>query len=82
MSRVPPEVPDGAAALASCAVATAVHGFGEVGLAAGETVVVQGAGGVGLAAVAVARGGAPAESWSSTGYRPASSWLGRSAPTT
>jgi threonine dehydrogenase-like Zn-dependent dehydrogenase len=53
--RVPPEVSDGTAALASCAVGTAVQGFGEVGLAPGETVVVQGAGGVGLAAVAVAR---------------------------
>jgi threonine dehydrogenase-like Zn-dependent dehydrogenase len=53
--RVPAEVPDGTAALASCAVATAAHGFAEVGLAEGESVVVQGAGGVGLAAVAVAR---------------------------
>ena len=32
-----------------------MQGFGEVGLAPGQTVVVQGAGGVGLAAVAVAR---------------------------
>jgi len=53
--RVPDEVPDDVATPANCALAQVVYGLARAGLRAGDTVVIQGAGGLGLNAVAVAR---------------------------
>lgn len=54
--RVPDEVPSPLAASAACALRTIMHGFEKLGrLASYETVLVQGAGPVGLYAAAVAR---------------------------
>ena len=53
--RVPDAVPDHAAAGANCGLSQVLYGLSEVGLAAGETLVVQGAGGLGLYAAAVGR---------------------------
>jgi L-iditol 2-dehydrogenase len=54
--RVPDNVPSSLAASAACALRTVMHGFERLGPLAGhETVVVQGAGPVGLYATAVAR---------------------------
>jgi threonine dehydrogenase-like Zn-dependent dehydrogenase len=53
--KVPDEVPDGAAASANCALSELLFGLDQVGLGAGEQVVVQGAGGLGLCALAVAK---------------------------
>jgi putative phosphonate catabolism associated alcohol dehydrogenase len=52
--RVPDGVSDQAAAGANCALAEVWQGLRAVGLRAGETVVVQGAGGLGIQACAVA----------------------------
>ncbi|MGN6810780.1 MAG: zinc-binding dehydrogenase, partial [Thermomicrobiales bacterium] len=52
---VPDEVPDGVASFANCALSQVYYGLDQAGLAADETVVVQGAGGLGLAAIAVAK---------------------------
>ena len=53
--RVPDGVPDAAAASANCALSQVLYGIDRAGLRAGETLLVQGAGGLGLNAVAVAR---------------------------
>ena len=53
--KVPDEVPDAAAASANCALSELLFGLDQVGLASGEQVVVQGAGGLGLCALAVAK---------------------------
>jgi threonine dehydrogenase-like Zn-dependent dehydrogenase len=53
--KVPEGVPDGAAASANCALSELLFGFDQAGLASGEQVVVQGAGGLGLCALAVAK---------------------------
>jgi L-iditol 2-dehydrogenase len=53
--RVPDEVADDVAMPANCALAQVIYGLTRAGLRAGDTVVVQGAGGLGLNAVAVAR---------------------------
>ncbi len=53
--RVPDNVPDAIASFANCALSQVLYGLDQAGLAAGETVVIQGAGGLGLAAVAVAK---------------------------
>ena len=53
--RVPDGVGDAAAAGANCALAEAIQALRTVALRPGETFVVQGAGGVGLYATAVAR---------------------------
>ncbi len=53
--RVPDSVPDSAAASANCALSQVMYGLDKAGLRAGETVLVQGAGGLGLNAVAVAK---------------------------
>jgi D-arabinose 1-dehydrogenase-like Zn-dependent alcohol dehydrogenase len=53
------KVPDGlsaeSAAGANCALSQVIHGFDVVGLSLGDNVVVQGAGGLGIMACAVAR---------------------------
>jgi L-iditol 2-dehydrogenase len=53
--RIPDEVSDDVATPANCALAQVIFGFVRAGLRPGDTVVVQGAGGLGLNAVAVAR---------------------------
>jgi threonine dehydrogenase-like Zn-dependent dehydrogenase len=53
--RVPEEVTDDVATPANCALAQVIYGLTRAGLRQGDTVVVQGAGGLGLNAVAVAR---------------------------
>lgn len=53
--RIPAEVDDDVATPANCALAQVIYGFTRAGLRAGDTAVVQGAGGLGMNAVAVAR---------------------------
>jgi D-arabinose 1-dehydrogenase-like Zn-dependent alcohol dehydrogenase len=53
--RVPDGVADEPASMANCAVAEVIQGLREVGLERGDTVVVQGAGGLGAVCCAVAR---------------------------
>ncbi len=53
--RIPDEVSDDIATPANCALAQVLYGLTRAGLRAGDTVVLQGAGGLGLNAVAVAR---------------------------
>lgn len=53
--RIPDEVGDDVAAPANCALAQVLYGLTRAGLRQGDSVVVQGAGGLGLNAVAVAR---------------------------
>lgn len=53
--RVPDAVPDAAVAGANCGLAQVLYGLHTAALSAGETVAVQGAGGLGLYAAAVAR---------------------------
>lgn len=59
--RIPDEVSDDVATPANCALAQVIFGFRRAGLRAGHSVVIQGAGGLGLNAVAAARdaGAAP-----------------------
>lgn len=53
--RVPDELPTEIAAAANCAVAQVLFGFERAGLRYGESVIVQGAGGLGLYATCAAR---------------------------
>lgn len=53
--RVPDNLSDAVAAGVNCALSQMVGGFAEVGIGLGEQVVIQGAGGLGLFATAVAR---------------------------
>lgn len=53
--KVPDELPDELVSPANCALSQVIHSFQEAGLSLGDTVVVQGAGGLGLYAIAVAR---------------------------
>lgn len=53
--KVPDSLPDSVVAGANCALSQVIHGLLEAKLSFGETVVVQGAGGLGLFACAVAR---------------------------
>ena len=53
--RVPDEIPDAAAASANCALSELLFALDQAGLVSGEQVVVQGAGGLGLCALAVAK---------------------------
>jgi len=53
--KVPDRVTDTMVAGVNCALAQVVHGLDRVGVAFGDTVVVQGAGGLGVYATAVAR---------------------------
>ena len=53
--KTPDHLTDREAAPLNCALAQVVYGLHEAGLRAGETVVIQGAGGLGLYAAAVAR---------------------------
>src|SRR5713226_8743809 len=53
--RVPDTLPSELAAGVNCALSQVIYGFERIGLKAGERVVLQGAGGLGLYATAVAR---------------------------
>jgi threonine dehydrogenase-like Zn-dependent dehydrogenase len=53
--KVPDGVPDAAAASANCALSELLFGLDQAGVVSGEQVVVQGAGGLGLCALAVAK---------------------------
>jgi threonine dehydrogenase-like Zn-dependent dehydrogenase len=53
--RVPDALPDEAVAGVNCALCQVIHGLSVAGLRFGESVVIQGAGGLGLYATAVAR---------------------------
>src|SRR5919198_4021281 len=53
--RIPDEVSDNVATPANCALAQVIYGLTRAGLRAGDSIVIQGAGGLGLNAVAVAR---------------------------
>jgi L-iditol 2-dehydrogenase len=53
--RIPDEVSDDMAAPANCALSQVLYGLRKAGLRQGDSVVIQGAGGLGLNAVAVAR---------------------------
>jgi len=53
--RVPEGLPDEAVAAANCALAEVIQGFASVRLREGENVVIQGAGGLGINACAVAK---------------------------
>ena len=53
--RVPYSVNDRVASFANCALAQVYYGLDRAELKAGETVVIQGAGGLGLSAIAVAK---------------------------
>jgi threonine dehydrogenase-like Zn-dependent dehydrogenase len=53
--RVPDSVPDQAVAGANCGLSQVLFGLHKIGLVAGESLVIQGAGGLGLYAAAVAK---------------------------
>jgi threonine dehydrogenase-like Zn-dependent dehydrogenase len=53
--RVPDELPDELVSPANCALSQVIHSFKEANLGLGDSLVVQGAGGLGLYAAAVAR---------------------------
>lgn len=53
--KVPETVDSGVAASANCALSQILFGIDEINLSHGESVVIQGAGGLGLNAIAVAR---------------------------
>ncbi len=53
--RVPDNVPDIVAASANCALSQVYYGLDRAGLSNGDTVVIQGAGGLGLYATAIAK---------------------------
>jgi threonine dehydrogenase-like Zn-dependent dehydrogenase len=52
---VPDELPDDLVAPVNCALSQVVYGLNRIGVWLGDTVVVQGAGGLGINAIAVAR---------------------------
>ena len=54
--KVPDELPDDAVTPANCAVSQVIYGLQQAGLRMGDTVVVQGAGGLGINATAAAKG--------------------------
>lgn len=53
--RVPDSVPDAAVAGANCGLSQVLYGLDRIGLQAGDSLVVQGAGGLGLYAAAIGR---------------------------
>jgi threonine dehydrogenase-like Zn-dependent dehydrogenase len=53
--KVPDEISDTLAAGANCALSQVIFGIDQIGLRYGETVLIQGAGGLGLNAIAVAK---------------------------
>ncbi len=55
MFKVPDELTDEMAAPLNCALSEVIYGLSKVGVSLGDTVVLQGAGGLGIYATAVAR---------------------------
>ena len=53
--KVPDSIPDGPAAAANCALSQVLFGLESVGVTSGQRLVIQGAGGLGINAVAVAK---------------------------
>ncbi len=53
--RVPDELPDALVSPVNCALAEVIYGLHRIGVVLGDSVVIQGAGGLGLYATAVAR---------------------------
>ena len=53
--KVPDDVTDDMAAPANCALSQVIHGLDRVGFSFGETIAIQGAGGLGIYATAVAK---------------------------
>jgi threonine dehydrogenase-like Zn-dependent dehydrogenase len=53
--KVPDELPDAALSFVNCALGTVTQGLNSAGVRHGQSVVIQGAGGLGLSAAAVAR---------------------------
>jgi len=53
--KVPDDLTDDMVAPANCALAEVIYGLEKVGLGFGETIVIQGAGGLGINAIAVAK---------------------------
>lgn len=53
--RVPDELPDDLVAPVNCALSQVIYGLHRIGVWLGDTVVIQGAGGLGLNAIAVAK---------------------------
>jgi D-arabinose 1-dehydrogenase-like Zn-dependent alcohol dehydrogenase len=53
--RVPDELPDTLVSPVNCALSQVIYGLTQAGLRFGDSVVIQGAGGLGIQAVAVAR---------------------------
>ena len=53
--KVPDELPDELVSPINCALSEVIYGLNQIGIALGDTVVIQGAGGLGLYATAVAK---------------------------
>ena len=53
--KVPDDLTDEMVAPANCALSQVIHGLGKVGFGFGKTIVIQGAGGLGIYATAVAK---------------------------
>ncbi len=53
--KVPPELADALVSPINCALSEVIYGLNQIGITLGDTVVIQGAGGLGLYATAVAR---------------------------
>ena len=54
-SRSPDELPDALVSPVNCALSEVIYGLNQIGVTLGDTVVIQGAGGLGLYATAVAK---------------------------
>ena len=55
MFKVPDELSDALVSPINCALSEVIYGLNQIGITLGDTVVIQGAGGLGLYATAVAR---------------------------
>ena len=53
--KVPDELPDPLVSPINCALSEVVYGLNQIGITLGDTIVIQGAGGLGLYAIAVAK---------------------------
>ncbi len=53
--KVPPEISDAAVSPVNCALCESLYGLDQIGLQLGDTIVIQGAGGLGLYAAALAK---------------------------
>ncbi len=55
LCKVPPELSDEVVSPVNCALCEALYGLDQIGIRLGDTVVIQGAGGLGLYATALAK---------------------------